>query len=283
MIRNFLERSPRLRNMFHRSPRQNVSELRVLPNEVHFNMLNQMTTPAEWKNYSEAYPHLAADDYFWKKLMIKFPELNLFECQDMNWVGAVNYILDHGGDVYQMDKRNEFFLFFTVVESKKFDMARLFLDRGFDINTKEGYYTVLINMVSQGDVESVNFLLEQGAGVNVVARKNKFSVLDMFCVRYDFKSGDNGILQLLTDYGADYNLKTLDDEVALHLLINRMYVVIFSMSPFDDISPVKRVFTLFIQKTDMSIVDRKGRTFLHHICIGYSNDYDRWFDEILDL
>ena len=45
MIRNFLERSPRLRNMFHRSPRQSVPELPVLPNTVHFSFFFQMNTP----------------------------------------------------------------------------------------------------------------------------------------------------------------------------------------------------------------------------------------------
>ena len=46
----------------------------VFPNEVRFAFLN---TPEEWKNYSKAYPHLVTDDYFWKKLIIKFPELTI--------------------------------------------------------------------------------------------------------------------------------------------------------------------------------------------------------------
>ena len=56
-------------------------ELRVLPDEVHFALLDQMSSPADWKNYSQVYTHLTMDDYFWKKLMVKFPNLTADECQ----------------------------------------------------------------------------------------------------------------------------------------------------------------------------------------------------------
>ena len=251
------------------------SRLRVLPNEVHFALLNQMSTLAEWKNYSEAYPHLATDNYFWKKLMVKFPTLNLFECQNINWVDAVNYILDNGGNVYELD--HESLLFFTIISQKKFDMARLFLNKGFDVNRKIYNETALIHCVYKNNEESVKFLLENGADVNVKVYTYLFSALAAFCYRYYFHYNDN-MLQLLTDHGADYNLKNNNRDVALHYLIRRLKEPIFLTQPVD-IYLVKKIFTQFVQKTDMTVVNSCNKTLLHELCTGSDSSMYWSYDE----
>ena len=292
MNRNFTENSSRYRNGFERP-----AHLRVLPNEMHFALLHQMNTPEEWKKYSESYPHLAIDDYFWKKLIVRFPAI---DCQNMNWVEAAQrvdfnftlfhavetnnvqlarHIFNYGGNVYQMDKENDLFLFFTAVESKKFDMARLFLDRGFNINTILKNNTVLMYVISKNDMESTKFLLETGANVNFnVLKRNAlpFSALSMFCFNYFWFQNDD-MLHLLIDYGADYNLKNRYNEVSLYFLIDGLCHYIDSEYG-EDTNHIRRMFTLFIRKTDMAVVDTCNKTLLHLLCINYIYE-----ENVLDL
>ena len=279
------------------------SRLRVLPSEIHFALLNQMNTPLEWKNYSKVYPHLAIDDYFWKKFMVKFPDLTADECQDMDWfeltsrvdfnftliyafetnnVQLAQQVLDYGGNVYQIYKKHGWFLFFIIVRERKLKMARLFLDKGFNINTIQNNNTALLMCLYERNMKTVKFLLQKGADVNVTVDKFFFSALAVACYR-NFHYNDD-MLQLLTDYGADYNLKSKDGAVALHFLIHGLKTFISSMSSIN-LSNAKRVFTLCIQKTDISIVDGEGRTFLHRTCSNYrySNYEFRWYDENISL
>ena len=265
-----------------------------ISNEVHFFLLVQMTTAEEWKNYSEAYPHLATDDYFWKKLMVKFPKLTADECHTMNWVDALHHVdfnftlihafetnniqltrrvLDYGGNVYQQYQDN--LLFLAIIRQHYFDMARLFLKKGFDIDMSyRGTFTVLIYCIMSNDVEGVTFLLDSGANVNAVMVDPiawPYSALFAFCISCFYQPNDD-MLQVLTDYGVDYNLKNRRGEVAFHFIIVKLYNYMRSNPRTIDVFLVKRIFTLFIQKTDMSIVDMEGKTFLHALCSTYYND-----------
>ena len=276
MSRNFLEKSHSLS-----SPH--------FPNELHFTLLNQMDTPKEWKSYSESYPHLASDDYFWKKLMIKFPELTYFECQAMHWFEALvhvdfnftlkyayetddfelmNEVLNYVGNVYQLDKKNGFFMFFTLVQDKKFDMARLFLNKRYNIDTF--IYedrTPLMYCVGKNNIESAHFLLEHGADANAVSTQFA-SALYIFCLFYAKYLNDD-MFKLLTDYGADYNLKNNNNEVALHAFLSGIKRFIFDKNSVEEISSIKRMFTLVMRMTDTSIVDAENATFLHFLCFIY--------------
>ena len=269
------------------------SELRVLPDEVHFALLKHLDTPEDWKNYSEVYTHLTSDDYFWKKLMVKFPELTIQKYYAMDWVEAIqrvdfNFTLvhayetndiqlarrvfDYGGNVYQYYGSN--WLFFTITLERKFDMARLFLDKGFNINAVNGGETVLMYCVSNNDIEGAKFLLENGADVNVVVDAYySSSALGAFC----YSPPNNDMLKLLTDHGADYNLKNKYGNVALYYLMLRLQYA----STRHYISDVKRIYTLFVLKTDTTIVNCYGRTFLHRLCIKYKNDETD--EEVVDL
>ena len=285
MNRFVVERSPRLRRSLR-------FQLRVLPNEVHFYLLNEMNTPEDWKNYGDAYPHLTTDDYFWKKLIVKFPTLTIRKCQMIKWNTALQnvdfnftlvyacetnniqlfkQVLKYGGNIYQRYKKT--FLFFIMVCQKRFDMVQLLLNKGFDINTVNKDQTVLMFCVSNNDIEGAQFLLENGADVNFVVSNvfyYSFSALSTFCSKY-FEYQNDDMLKMLTDYGADYNLKSAYKKVALHVLIDGLSLYTSSHRPLN-VSFIKKMFILFIQKTDMTIVNKKNRTFLHELCIEYLNN-----------
>ena len=266
-----------------------ASGLPVLPNEVHFAMLHPLPAPADWKNYIEVYPHLATDDYFWKKLMVKFPNLTAAECRRMNWVEAtqrVNFnftlnhavetnnvqllkqILNYGGNVYQMDKRNNL-IFFSVIRQKKFDMVRLFLNKGFNINTIHKKKTALMLCVGDNNMESANFLLENGASIDVIkgGRSAIFSAFKIFCCNY-FKFQNDDMLTLLTDFGADYNLKHYYLDIPLTFLILELsnYIKTHRLT---DASFIKRIFSRFIENTNMTHRDVSRKTLLHELCSNY--------------
>ena len=276
MSNNFRERSPR------------SSELPDLPNEVRFNIFKHLDTLEDWKNYSEVYSRLKTDDYFWKKLIIKFPELTIETCRYMNWAEAIqrvdfNFTLIHayetddiqlarqvfyyGGNVYQYYEGK--WLFFTITLERKFDMALLFLNKGFNINAVNNKQTVLMYCVLYNNIECVKFLLEHGADVNVNVDTYCSSALITFCYNY-YSFANDAMLTLLTDHGADYNLKNRLNEVALHLLIDGLGHILARQPIYD----VKRIFSLFVLKTDMTIVRYYNETFLHGLCIEYI------FDEI---
>ena len=290
MFKNFRERSPRHRINYERLPPRSGE----ISNELHFTLLNKMNTLEEWKNYSEVYPHLTADDYFWKKLMVKFPDLTVKNYQAIHWADALDYVdfkftlvyayetdnaklakqvLDYGGNVYQMYDNT--FLFFIIMRHGKFDMARVFLDKGFDINTVDNdqnallyWQTALMHCVEFNNIESVKFLLERGADVNIVLDTYWFSALTTFCINYPSLQND-AMLRVLTDYGADYNLKNKNNEVALHFLIRGLYSCPFS-SQIANVH-VKRMFTLFVHYTDTTVITTKNQTLLHALCTSYGN------------
>ena len=282
-----------------------------LPNEVRFNIFKHLDTPEDWKNYSEVYPHIATDDYFWKKLIIQFPELTIETCRDMEWnmalqrvdfnftlihayetddIRLARRVLDYGGNKYQYYE--DIWLFFKIILENKFDMALLFLNKGFNINavmpSNFQTQTVLTYCVRNNNIEGVKFSLEHGADVNVVVGNINymFSALATFCSKY-FEYQNDDMLHLLTDYGADYNLKnTKKNYVALHILIFglRGYILTRQFTVVE-VSAVKRMFTLFVLKTDMTIVDSFNRTFLHWLCKIYDNNIinDELFKFIITL
>ena len=291
-----------MNNNFHEQPEElfPASDLRVLPNEIHFALLNQLPTPVDWKNYSKAYPHLTTDDYFWKKLMIKFPTLKVSYCRNNKWTDALDHVdfnftlnyaaetdnlqlaqqvLDYGGNVYQ--PYIFYLLFFMIARKGDFDMARLFLNNGFNINTIHKNTTALIMCVKDNNTESVKFLLENGADVNIVTNAIPFSALATSCYHYDFGYDDNIMIQLLTDHGANYNLKNKKNEVALHFLIRGLFKSFFPMG-MDRIS-LKKMFTHFVQKTDMTVINSCNRTLLHELCIYKDEVDDDWPVDILAL
>ena len=115
-------------------------------------------------------------------------------------------------------------------------MARLFLNVGFDINTIMpvlDFYTLATSMtclmycIINNETLGVQFLLENKANVNITVDTRWFSALAMLCTSYCSQPND-AILQLLLEYGADYNLKrSTDNTVALHFLIAGFNETIF--------------------------------------------------------
>jgi hypothetical protein len=269
-----------------------ISQLRVLPDEVHYKLLSNMKTPEQWINYSKIYTHLITD-YFCKKLIVTFPNLTKQNWIDNGWdekiynidfnftlihafntnnIKLVRKILNYGGNVYQ--KYYKKFLFFFIVELRKFDMARLFLEKGFNINII--YYDQLdyINVNAlmfcsiHQNIKSIQFLLENGADVNAIIKQDcntlPFSMLTKYCYRF-YKNPK--ILQLLIKYGADYNLKNNHNKVALHFLIDTYN----NFEPLDPelsmkLNNITIMLKHFIRNTDVTIVTGNNKTFLHLLC-----------------
>jgi hypothetical protein len=285
MFRRIIERSP-VRNLINRSPRG--ATLSNLPNEMHYNILMQMENVEDWKNYSLVYPHLV-DDYFWRKLIVRFPNLTQNDLTRISWDSArnmvdfnftlkkaietnnvqlANQVLMCGGNAYEKDYASNLY-FYKLVVNERFDMARVFINNGFNINSIFEGRTPLMYSIMRSNINSINFLLDNGADVNTAVLKDKktpspppFSALSEFCYKYPFPK-QQVILQLLLQHGADYNLKNYNNQVALHYLIFSLGLLLYQDFSGVELLNIQTLFTTFIRHTDMSIVDYDGKTFLH--------------------
>lgn len=101
--------------------------------------------------------------------------------------------------------------FYLAVENGKLQSARLLLEKGANINTRnESEWSALFKMSTEGNLEAVKFLLEKGADSNL-AKSGKFPIIAAV------QGGHKEIVKALLEKGADPNIRDENGNAPLYI------------------------------------------------------------------
>ena len=91
----------------------------------------------------------------------------------------------------------------STLSSPPFDLVKLLIAHGADVNIKCKYYTPLVAATLAGDIETIKFLLQQGADVGAVSPLYNEPAILSAC-----RQGSVDSVKLLRSYGAELSTKT---------------------------------------------------------------------------
>ena len=137
----------------------------------------------------------------------------------------------------------------SVIELGKLDLMKTLLHKGLDLNLKIKENSILIEAVTYGHAEMIEFLLMKGAQIDFQG-KDDLSAL-MFAVICNNQS----IVNLLLAYGANLDLQD-----------NRGYTALTYACRQKNTDMVRCFISL---KADINIPDKDGNTPLMHALTGY--------------
>ncbi len=123
----------------------------------------------------------------------------LIKAVQMRETGIAKMLIDKGANINAVDKnsRNAFLL---ACESQNIDIIKLFIDKGFDLNSANGR-NGFVRAAFLGNIDIIKFLIEKGADVNA-KNSHGFTALIMAV-----KASKAGVVKFLTEKGADISIK----------------------------------------------------------------------------
>lgn len=140
-------------------------------------------------------------------------QLNLEDAINSNDLALVRELLDKGADVdatEEDDYQNITNLMYASRDGK-YEMVRLLLDYGANVNHKSYYgITALMFASTHGHYEIIKLLLDKGASVNEVDHDSRHSAL--MTAAYE---GHIQVVKLLLERGANINFKNSYEDTAL--------------------------------------------------------------------
>jgi len=116
-------------------------------------------------------------------------------------IEAIKKILDFKFDVNMQDGEGVTPLILAVKEGN-YEIVKLLLKNGSDVDHKSIYETALMQAVTQGYKDIIKLLLDNKADVNVQVHGGEVALWHLI------RKTDEALFDLLIDYGADINIKT---------------------------------------------------------------------------
>lgn len=135
----------------------------------------------------------------------------MYACWNNN-VAAVELLLDRGARMHDAEMRRN--PINTMVSGSSMDVLRLFLKRGFDVNSRSEHLSTVLHYAARfGDVEMTNLLLDEGADIEA---RDKQGFTPLVCAA---SASNKAVLRLLIQRGAQLNALTETERPALDYAI----------------------------------------------------------------
>jgi ankyrin repeat protein len=135
----------------------------------------------------------------------------LFSAIECNRLDIVRFLIDRGASVIQTD--GIFSPFHYASTYGKLDFIQLFLESGFPINVCDcDGSTPLMLCAASGNYESIVYMLQNGSNLGALNYAGKSAI------HFAMESMNVKVVELLIEFGADVNAKSIDDSTPLHLL-----------------------------------------------------------------
>ncbi len=149
---------------------------------------------------------------------------------------------------------------FEACEDNHLNFVQLLLGRGADVNARDECHETPLHLASYFlERKLVRVLLDNGANVNAEDKRGRTSLHQALEARYNTDENDFGVAQLLTERGADVNVRGEEHETPLHLA--------------SDFLELNLVRMLVDHGANVNAEDKRGRTPLHRVleAKGYSD------------